>query len=269
MFDVSVTNGAPPCTLAAIRGVMGAVRPLSSTARSTGAAGAAGAVVSRRCTQPSRGGRPRSAVARPRRCSPRCRGARARRRPARASPVLPARWEHASAPHVGRSLAGRVQRGRLVDAPIPHRDTPLRCLLLDVSSGSNVSGVPLPLPPAPHQRPCEGMPRALCEERTGPVRAHGTRRAHTHSAGPPVEALQALVAPYARLYRIASTAWTRDAIGPASLSQRIGSLLGILQGRSQVFHGGAPMGDAQPPETDTARVTLCERSATEERSLIS
>ena len=97
MFDVSVTNGAPTCTLAAIRGVMGAVRPLSSTARSTGAAGAAGAVVSRRCTQPSRGGRPRSAVARPRRCSPRCRGARARRMPARASPVLPARWEHASA----------------------------------------------------------------------------------------------------------------------------------------------------------------------------
>ena len=84
-----------------------------------------------------------------------------------------------------------------------------------------------------------------------------------------MEAPQALVAPCARLHRIASTAWTREAIGPASLSQRIGSLLGILQEWSQVFHGVAPMGGAQPHETDTARVTLSERSATDERSLIS
>src|SRR6266852_3821201 len=46
-----------------------------------------------------------------------------------------------------------------------------------------------------------------------------------------VEALQSVVASFARLDRIASTAWTRDAIGPAQLSQVIGSFLVILQVR--------------------------------------
>jgi hypothetical protein len=62
------------------------------------------------------------------------------------------------------------------------------------------------------------------------------RRVHT------VEALQSVVAPFARLDRIASTARTRNAIGPAQLSQVIGSFLVILQVRYQVFHRVAPTG---------------------------
>jgi len=42
-----------------------------------------------------------------------------------------------------------------------------------------------------------------------------------------VEALQAIVAPFTRLDRIASTAWTLDAVGPAQLSQVISGFLVI------------------------------------------
>src|SRR6266849_10797155 len=70
-------------------------------------------------------------------------------------------------------------------------------------------------------------------------------------AGHTVEALQSVVAPFARLDRIAATAWTRDAIGPAQLSQVIGSFLVILQVRDQVFHRVAPTGCEQPHYTDT------------------
>jgi hypothetical protein len=70
------------------------------------------------------------------------------------------------------------------------------------------------------------------------------------------EALQSVVAPFARLHRIASTAWTRDAIGPASLSQIISSCPVILQVWYQVFHRVAPIGFEQPHYTDTARVKL-------------
>src|SRR5262249_47360849 len=60
--------------------------------------------------------------------------------------------------------------------------------------------------------------------------------APAHSAGHTVEALQAVVAPFAWRDRSAATAWTRDTIGPAYLTQVIGSFLVILQVRYQVFH---------------------------------
>src|SRR5207249_11388259 len=120
----------------------------------------------------------------------------------------------------------------------------------------------LQLPQANHQQPFAGTPLALFEDRTGPVREHGKRLAQAHSAGHTVEALQSVVAPFARLDRIAATAWTRDAIGPAQWSQVISSFQVILQVGYQVLHRGAPMGVEQPHYTDTARVQLCERSAT-------
>jgi hypothetical protein len=71
-----------------------------------------------------------------------------------------------------------------------------------------------------------------------------------------VEALQSVVAPFSRFDRIASTAWTLDAIGPAQLPQIISSFLVILQVRYQVFHRAAPRRFEQPHYTDTARVKL-------------
>jgi hypothetical protein len=56
-----------------------------------------------------------------------------------------------------------------------------------------------------------------------------------------VAALQSVGAPCTRLDRIAATAWTLDAIGPAQWSQVIGSFLVPLQVRYQVFHRVAPM----------------------------
>jgi hypothetical protein len=94
------------------------------------------------------------------------------------------------------------------------------------------------------------------EDRTGPIREHGKLLAQAHSAGHTVEALQSIVAPFARLDHIAATAWTRDTSGPAHLSQVIGSFLVILQIRYQVFHQVAPMGVEQPHYTDTAWVKL-------------
>ena len=61
-----------------------------------------------------------------------------------------------------------------------------------------------------------------------------------------VEALQSVVASFARLDRIAPAAWTLDAIGPAYLSQVISSFLVILQVRDQMFHRVAPVGFEQP-----------------------
>src|SRR5207248_3470186 len=82
----------------------------------------------------------------------------------------------------------------------------------------------------------EGTQLALFEDRTGPVREHGKLLAQAHGAVPTVEALQSVVAPFARLHRIAATAWTLAAIGPAQLPQIISSFLVILQVRDQVFH---------------------------------
>jgi hypothetical protein len=120
---------------------------------------------------------------------------------------------------------------RFVDAAIQQIDTPLRCPLLDISGGGNFSGVQLQLPQADHQQPFERPQLTLCEDRTGPVREHGKLLAQARSAGYTVEALQTVVAPFARLDCIASTAWTCDAIGPAQLSQVISSVLVIFQVR--------------------------------------
>src|SRR5438128_8671620 len=113
-------------------------------------------------------------------------------------------------------------------------DTPLRGPLLDVSSGGNVCSVERQLPQAHYQQPFAGTQLALFEDRTGPVREHGKLLAQAHSTVHTVEALQSVVAPFAWLDRIASTAWTCDAIGPAHLSQVIGSFLVILQVGYQV-----------------------------------
>jgi hypothetical protein len=115
-----------------------------------------------------------------------------------------------------------------VDATIEQIDTPLRCPCLDVSSCSNVCGVQLQLPQTNDQQPVEGMQLALLEDRPGPIRAHGKLLTQARGAGHTVEALQAVVAPFARLDRSAATAWTCDPIGPAHLSQVIGSFLVIL-----------------------------------------
>src|SRR5262249_2208678 len=130
--------------------------------------------------------------------------------------------------------------------------TPLCGPLLEISSSGNVGGVQLQWPQAHYQQPFEGAQLALLEDRTGPVREHGTLLAPAHSAGPTVEALQSVVAPFARFDRIASTAWTRDAIRPTQLSQIISSFPVILQVRYQVFHRVAPRGCEQPHYTDTA-----------------
>jgi hypothetical protein len=154
------------------------------------------------------------------------------------------------------SWACRVQMGRRVDAPIQPMDPTRRGPLLEVSRGGHGCGVQLPWPQAPHQPPCEGTHRALCADRTGPVRAQGTLLAQAHSAGHTVAALQSVVAPCARLHRIAATAWTLHASGPAPWSQIIRSVLVILQVWYEVLHRVAPMGCEQPHDTDTARVKL-------------
>ena len=135
---------------------------------------------------------------------------------------------------------------RLVDATIEQIDTPLRGPFLDISGGGNFGGVQLQLLQAQHQQPFKGTQLALFEDRLGPVREHGKLLAQAYSAGPTVEALQAIVAPFTRLNHIAATAWTRDTIRPAQLSQVIGSFLVILQVRYQVFHRVAPRGCEQP-----------------------
>src|SRR2546426_9262625 len=145
---------------------------------------------------------------------------------------------------------------RLINATIQQIATPLCCPLLDVSSCGNFYGVQLQLPQAHHQQPFAGTQLALFEDRTGPVREHGKLLAQAHSAGQTVEALQSVVAPFARLHRIASTAWTLDAIGPASLSQIISSFLVILQVWYPVFHRVAPIDFEQPHSTENARVKL-------------
>src|SRR6266446_2955645 len=159
--------------------------------------------------------------------------------------------------HVVLQLTGRIQMVRLVEATIQQMDTPRRCPLLNISSGGNCCGVQLPWPQANHQQPCEGPQLALREDRTGPVREHGKQLAQARSAGHTVEALQSVVAPFARLDRIAATAWTLDAIGPAQLSQVISGFQVILQVWYQVFHRVAPMGFEQPHYTATAWVKLC------------
>src|SRR4029434_453039 len=74
--------------------------------------------------------------------------------------------------HLVLQLAGRSQMGGLVDATIPQIDTSLGCPLLDISGGGNVCSVPLQLPKADHEQPCEGTQLACLEDRTGPVREH-------------------------------------------------------------------------------------------------
>src|SRR5712692_750802 len=158
--------------------------------------------------------------------------------------------------HLVLQLAGRIQMVRLVDATIQQIDTTLRCPLLDISSGGNFCGVQLPWPQADPQQPFEGPQLALLEDRSSPVREHGKLLAQARSAVHTIEALQSVVAPFARLDRIASTAWTLDAIGPAQLSQVISSFLVILQVRYQMFHRVAPARFEQPHYTDTAWVKL-------------
>src|SRR5215510_3541372 len=153
--------------------------------------------------------------------------------------------------HVVLQLAGWIQMVGLVNATIEQIDTPLRGPLLDISGGGNFGGVQLQLPQAHHQQPVEGPQLALFEDRTGPIREHGKLLVPARGAGRTVEALQAVVTPFTRLDRNAATAWTRDTIGPAHLSQVIGSFLVILQVRYQVFHRVAPTGGEQPHYTDT------------------
>jgi hypothetical protein len=135
-------------------------------------------------------------------------------------------------------------------------DTPLRCPLLDISGSGNFCRVQLQWPQANHQQPFAGPQLALLEDRTGPVREHGKLLAQARRAVHTVEALQAIVAPFTRLDRIASTAWTLDAVGPAQLSQVISGFLVIYQVWYQVFHGVAPMELKQPHYTDTAWLKL-------------
>src|SRR5215831_1765883 len=158
--------------------------------------------------------------------------------------------------HLVLQLAGRIQMVRLVDATIEQIDTPLRRPLLDASSCSNGCSVQLQLPQAHHQQPFNRAQLALFEDRAGPVREHGKLLAQARGAGHTVEALQSVVASFARLDRIAATAWTRDASGPVYLSQVISCFLVILQVRYQVFHQVAPMGVEQPHFTDTVWVKL-------------
>src|SRR5919109_214904 len=164
--------------------------------------------------------------------------------------------------HLVLQVACRVQMVRLVNATIEQIDTPLRRPLLDISSCSNFGGVQLQLPQAHHQQPFEGTQLALFEDRAGPVREHGKLLAQARGAVPTVEALQSVVAPFARLHCITSAAWTHDTIGPAQLAQVIGSFLVILQVRYQVFHRVAPTGCEQPHYTEPvweAVITLCYR----------
>src|SRR5215510_4011407 len=153
--------------------------------------------------------------------------------------------------HLVLQLAGRIQMVGLVNATIEQIDTPLRGPFLDISSGGKVCGVQLQLPQANDQQPVKGPQLALLEDRTGPIREHGKLLAPARGTGPTVEALQSVIAPLTRLDRSAATAWTRDTIGPAHLSQVIGGFLVILQVRYQVFHRVAPTGGEQPHYTDT------------------
>src|SRR5262249_53386114 len=116
-----------------------------------------------------------------------------------------------------------------VEATSAYIAAPLRDPLWDSSGGSQCGGGQLPRPPAEPSPPCARTPGALLEDRTRPGRAQGQLRAPARGAGPTGEAPQSVVAPVAWLDRIAATAWTRDASGPAALSQGIGSLLSILQ----------------------------------------
>src|SRR2546425_7815921 len=148
--------------------------------------------------------------------------------------------------HLVLQLAARIEMVRFVDATIQQIDTTLRCPLLDISGGGNLWGVELQLPQADHQQPFERLQLTLREDRIGPVREHGKLLAQALSAVHTVEALQSVVASFARLDRIAPAAWTLDAIGPAYLSQVISSFLVILQVRDQMFHRVAPVGFEQP-----------------------
>ncbi len=130
--------------------------------------------------------------------------------------------------HLVLQLAARIEMVRVVDATIQQIDTTLRCPLLDISGGGNFCGVELQWPQADHQQPFERLQLTLREDRIGPVREHGKLLAQARSAVHTVEALQSVVASFARLDRIASAARTRDAIGPAYLSQVISSFLVIL-----------------------------------------
>src|SRR5712691_2574695 len=155
-----------------------------------------------------------------------------------------------------RQWAGRIPMGRCVEAPIQQRETLRRCPLLARSGRGHYGGVQLPWPHADPQQPCEGPPLPCLEDRPGPVRAHGTRLAPARRAGHPVEALESVVAPFARLARIAATAWTRDAIGPAPLSQVISGLQVLLQVWYEVLHRVAPTRCEQPHSPATAWVKL-------------
>src|SRR5262249_17989395 len=151
----------------------------------------------------------------------------------------------------GGGVAGSTVRRSTVANPTACPGTPLAPVpstLISIPASLRrfwrlpvLSTFQLQLPHAHHQQPFEGTQLALFEDRAGPVRAHGTLLAQAYSAGHTAAALQSVVAPFARLDGIAATAWTRDTIGPAHLSQVIGSLLVIVQVRDQVFQRVAPM----------------------------
>jgi len=143
---------------------------------------------------------------------------------------------------------------RLVDATIQQIDTTLCCPFLDISSGGNFCGVQLQLPQADHQQTSRGL-SCFSDELVQSVNMANCWP-QARSAGHTVEALQPVVAPFARLDRIAATAGTHDAIGPAQLSQVISSFSGHLAGRYQMFHRVAPAGFEQPHYTNTAWVKL-------------
>jgi hypothetical protein len=155
--------------------------------------------------------------------------------------------------HWVRQWAWRLQMVRLVEATIAHLDPPRRGPLLEIGGGGNVGGVQRQWPPAHDPSPVEGTPLALFADRPGPVRDHGPRLAHAYSAVPTVEALQSGVTPFVWRHRIAATAWTGNALGPAQLSQIISRVPVILPVGSPVFPVVAPLGGEQPPDTDTAR----------------
>src|SRR5262249_61857279 len=74
------------------------------------------------------------------------------------------------------------------------------------------------------------------------IRERGKPASHAPSARRTGEPLQAVIAPFTRLDRIAATARTLHTIGPAHLSQVIGSFLVILQvGYQKILTSRSPL----------------------------
>jgi hypothetical protein len=232
------------------------LRTCSRTARETGAAGASGAAWARRCPTPSRGGPAQLGGGATAPLQPAGSGGAVGTfdgpRPPVAARPLGALLRCPS----GLQVAGRLPMVPRVEATSEPIATPRRCPCLAVRRGSHGGGVALQVPPAQDQHPCAGTPLTRRDERTGPGRAHGTRLAQARGAGHPVKALPAVVAPCTRLERLAATAWTREARGPAPLSSGSGSFLVLVPVRYPVLQRVAPTGLEQPYDTDTVGMKL-------------